>query len=44
MGDGGETCEIQVLNLRMRETRLCVEEQSAGRIIHALSHSINPQC
>lgn len=39
MGDGSETWEIQVINLRMRETRLCVEEQSVGGIINASSHT-----
>lgn len=47
-GDGSETCVIQVINLRMGERpeslSLCGEEQTAGWIISASSHTINPGC
>lgn len=44
-GDGSETCKIQVINLKMRETRSSVSGcKQQGWIIKDSSHTINPGC
>lgn len=42
-GDGSEMCEIQVINLWMRETRtLCVVEKKTAWLIITSSRPTNP--